>query len=93
MNEEYSREAVFKELGQTVPEAEMQRAESYADLKLRRAEEMQPENAKTYRSGCYRIILVADLVRQLAFSDFTIALCQLSKYEPEGGIKGNAIQN
>ena len=50
MNEEYSREAVFEELGQTVPEAEMQRAESYADLKLRRAEEMQPENAKTYRS-------------------------------------------
>ena len=35
MNEEYSREAVFEELGQTVPEAEMQRAESYADLKLR----------------------------------------------------------
>ena len=74
MNEEYSREAVFEELGQTVPEPEMQRAE-------------------TYRSGWYRVLLVADLVRQLAFSDFTIALCQLSKYEPEGGIKENAIQN
>lgn len=93
MNEEYSREAVFEKLGQTIPEAEMQRAESYADLKLRRAEEMQPENAETYRSGWYRVLLAVDLVRQLAFSDFTIALCQLSKYEPEGGIKENAIQN
>lgn len=93
MNEEYNRESVFEELGQTVPEAEMQRSESYADLKLRRAEEMWPENAETYRSGWYRVLLVADLMRQLAFSDFTIALCQLSKYEPEGGIKGNAIQN
>lgn len=91
MDDEYSREAVFDELGQTIPEAEMQRAESYADLKLRNAEEMQPESAEIYRSGWYRVLLVAEQVRQLAFSDFTISLCQLSKYEPEGGIKENAI--
>lgn len=90
MSEEYSREAVFNELGREVPEAEMQRAESYADIKLKRAEETQPENTATYRSGWYRVLLVVDLVRQLAFSDFTIALCQLMNYEPEGGIEENA---
>lgn len=94
MSEEYSRQAVYDELGQEPTEEEMQRAESYADIKLKRAAEMQPENAETYRSGWYRVLLVADLVRQLAFSDFTIALCGLMQYEPpEGGIKTNAAEN
>lgn len=88
--EEYSRKAVFDMLGQEVQENEMQRAESYADRKLKRAEEMQPENAATYRSGWYRVLLVVDLVRQLAFQDFTIALCQLQNYKPEGGIQTHA---
>lgn len=90
MSDEYSREAVFELLGQTVPENEMQRAESYADKKLKRAIETQPEDAKTYCSGWYRALLVADLVKQLAFSDFTIALCELRNYEPKGGIQKNA---
>ena len=51
MAEEYSREAVFEILGQEVPDKEMQRAESYADRKLERATEMQPEDTATYRSG------------------------------------------
>lgn len=93
MKEEYSRQAVYNELGCEPPKEEMQRAEAYADIKLKCAEEMQPECAKTYRSGWYRVLLVADLVRQLAFADFTITLCQLSKYESEGGIKENATQN
>lgn len=93
MNEEYNRKAVFEELGQTIPEAEMQRAESYADLKLHHKEKNQSEKAETYHSGRYRVLLVADLVRHLAFSDFTIALCQLSDYELKGGIKENALQN
>ena len=49
MAEEYSRKAVFEILGQEVPDKEMQRAESYADRKLERATEMQPEDAATYR--------------------------------------------
>ena len=52
---------------------------------------MRNTAARRFVRNC--VLLVVDLVRQLAFSDFTIALCQLSKYEPEGGIKGNAIQN
>lgn len=71
MAEEYSRKAVFEILGQEVPDKEMKRAESYADRKLERATEMQPEDAATYRSGWYRVLLVADLVKQLAFQDFT----------------------
>lgn len=90
MDEEYSRKAVFDMLGQEIPENEMQRAESYADLKLKRAEEMQPENAETYRSGWYRILMVVDLVKQLAFQDFTLALCELQNYEPKGGRQTNA---
>ena len=50
MAEEYSRKAVFEILGQEVPDKEMQRAESYADRKLERATEIQPEDAATYRS-------------------------------------------
>lgn len=80
MAEEYSRKAVFEILGQEVPDKEMQRAESYADRKLERATEMQPEDAATYRSGWYRVLLVADLVKQLAFQDFTLALCELRNY-------------
>lgn len=38
MAEEYSRKAVFEILGQEVPDKEMQRAESYADRKLERAQ-------------------------------------------------------
>ena len=90
MAEEYSREAVFEILGQEVPDKEMQRAESYADRKLERATEMQPEDTATYRSGWYRVLLVADLVKQLAFQDFTLALCELRNYEPKGGIQTNA---
>ena len=86
MAEEYSRKAVFEILGQEVLDKEMQRAESYADRKLERATEMQPEDAATYRS----VLLVADLVRQLAFQDFTLALCELRNYEPKGGIQTNA---
>lgn len=86
MNEKYSHKAVFDMLGREISEEEMQRAESFADIKLKRAEEMQPENAATYRSGWYRVLLVVDLVKQLAFSDFTIALCELANYEPKGGI-------
>jgi len=52
--------------------------------------EMQPEDAATYRSGWYRVLLVADLVKQLAFQDFTLALCELRNYEPKGGIQTNA---
>ena len=63
MAEEYSRKAVFEILGQEVSDKEMQRAESYADRKLERATEMQPEDAATYRSGWYRVLLVADLVK------------------------------
>ena len=81
MAEEYSRKAVFEILGQE---------ESYADRKLERATEMQPEDAATYRSGWYRVLLVADLVKQLAFQDFTLALCELRNYEPKGGIQTNA---
>mgnify|MGYP001106263555 CR=1 FL=1 len=51
---------------------------------------MQPEDAATYRSGWYRVLLVADLVKQLAFQDFTLALCELRNYEPKGGIQTNA---
>lgn len=90
MAEEYSRKAIFEILGQEVPDKEMKRAESYADRKLERATEMQPEDAATYRSGWYRVLLVADLVKQLAFQDFTLALCELRSYEPKGGIQTNA---
>lgn len=79
MAEEYSRKAVFEILGQEVPDKEMQRAESYADRKLERATEMQPEDAATYRSGWYRVLLVADLVKQLAFQDFTLAPLRAEK--------------
>ena len=75
MAEEYSRKAVFEILGQEVPDKEMQRAESYADRKLERATEMQPEDAATYRSGWYRVLL---------------ALYELRNYEPKGGIQTNA---
>ena len=85
-----ARNTVFEILGQEVPDKEMQRAESYADRKLERATEMQPEDAATYRSGWYRALLVADLVKQLAFQDFTLALCELRNYEPKGGIQTNA---
>ena len=44
MAEKYSRKAVFEILGQEVPDKEMKRAESYADRKLERATEMQPED-------------------------------------------------
>lgn len=90
MSDEYSREAVFKILGHEVSEEDMQRAERYANMKLLRAEETQPENTKTYRSGWYRTILVADVLRQLAFSDFTLTLCELQNYTPEGGQQTNA---
>ena len=49
-----------------------------------------PEDAATYRSGWYRVLLVADLVKQLAFQDFKLALCELRNYEPKGGIQTNA---
>lgn len=48
------------------------------------------KDTATYRSGWYRVLLVADLVKQLAFQDFTLALCELRNYEPKGGIQTNA---
>ena len=53
MAEEYSRKAVFEILGQEVPDKEMQRAESYADRKLKRATEMQRRTAPAGTVFCW----------------------------------------
>lgn len=70
---EQLREAVEALLGCPVPEEYWQRAERYARRKLERAKEMQP--GVEYYDDFYLALLTRDTVREMAFSDYTMALC------------------
>ena len=67
------REAVEALLGCPVPEEYWPRAEQYARRKLERAKEMQP--GADYYDDFYLTLLTRDTVREMAFSDYTMALC------------------
>lgn len=79
MAEEYSREAVFEILGQEVPDKEC------SGLSL-----MQTESSSGPQKCSQRTRRRTAPVKQLAFQDFTLALCELRNYEPKGGIQTNA---
>ena len=67
-------EAVEALLDCPLPDEYWQRAEQHARRKLERAKEMQPE--VEYYDDWYLTLLTRDTVRELAFSDYTLALCR-----------------
>lgn len=67
------REAVEILLDCAVPEAYWPRAEQHARRKLERAKEMQPD--VEYYDNFYLALLTRDIVREMAFSDYTMAVC------------------
>ena len=65
------REAVENELDALIPDGLWSRAEHYARCKLDLVRERTPE--VDYYGNQYLILLTADMVKELNFSDYTIA--------------------
>lgn len=65
------RERVEDHLDQWIPDGLWSRAEHYARRKLWDCRQRQPE--VDYYDNAYLVLLTADTVRELAFSDYTIS--------------------
>lgn len=69
------RERVEDRLGQWLPDSMWSRAEHYARLKLDQYRLRWPEI--DYYDNDYLVLLTADTVREMAFSDYTFAVSQV----------------
>lgn len=65
------RDGVEDHLNKWIPDNLWKRAEHYARHKLELCRQRQPE--VDYYNNAYLVLLTADTVRELAFSDYTIS--------------------
>lgn len=66
------RDRVEEHLDRLVHDSVWKRAEAYARMKL---ESRKRENPETYNNG-YLVLLTADTVREIEFSDLTVMDCE-----------------
>lgn len=67
------RDRVEERLGLWIPDAMWERSEAYARNKLGLYRERQPD--VDYYDNDYLVLLTADTVKEMAFSDYTVAAC------------------
>lgn len=68
----FSQEAVERQLGHKITPEQFTKAESFARRKIARVKEANPE--ATYYDDWYLVLLTADTVREMDFSDYTLLL-------------------